>query len=239
MTRLRRYIFDVDGTLTPSRGKIDPEFKEFFLDFIEKNKVWLVTGSDYPKTVEQLGEDICENVVTCYSCSGNETRFKGKVCNATGWEIDPACVAWMERKLKESEFHIRTGNHIEYRRGTVNFSIVGRNANQQERNAYVQYDLRTNERANLMNEFNYIFGPPALTHTISTIGGETGLDIYRYGNDKSQILNDFNKDDDLHFFGDKMERGGNDYPLAVANKNGTNHHVKNWQETWEILKCLQ
>ena len=27
------YIFDVDGTLTPSRGTIDPEFKKFFLKF--------------------------------------------------------------------------------------------------------------------------------------------------------------------------------------------------------------
>ena len=33
------YVFDVDGTLTPSRGKIDVEFKAWFLDFarIDKN----------------------------------------------------------------------------------------------------------------------------------------------------------------------------------------------------------
>ena len=64
---MNKFIFDVDGTLTPSRQTIDPEFKKFFLRFIKDNKVFLVTGSDYPKTVEQLGADITENVVTVYT----------------------------------------------------------------------------------------------------------------------------------------------------------------------------
>ena len=68
---MNKFIFDVDGTLTPSRQTINPEFKEFFKTFIASNKVWLVTGSDYPKTLEQLGADICEGVVTVYNCSGN------------------------------------------------------------------------------------------------------------------------------------------------------------------------
>ena len=32
MTVVNRLIFDVDGTLTPSRGKIDPEFEKFFFN---------------------------------------------------------------------------------------------------------------------------------------------------------------------------------------------------------------
>lgn len=56
------------------------------------------------------------------------------------------------------------------------------------------------------------------------------------GADKSQILQDFDKDDYIIFFGDRMDQGGNDYPLAFANTNGKNHHVKDWKHTWEILK---
>jgi hydroxymethylpyrimidine pyrophosphatase-like HAD family hydrolase len=52
------YLFDVDGTLTNSRSLIDPDFKEFFLNFIANHNVCIVTGSDYSKTLEQLGEDI-------------------------------------------------------------------------------------------------------------------------------------------------------------------------------------
>ena len=34
----RVYIFDVDGTLTPSRQKMTKEFKEFFQEWSKKNK---------------------------------------------------------------------------------------------------------------------------------------------------------------------------------------------------------
>ena len=69
---MSEFIFDVDGTLTPSRGTIDPEFKEFFVNFCTENNVYLVTGSDRPKTVEQIGLDtylLCKRV---YNCSGND-----------------------------------------------------------------------------------------------------------------------------------------------------------------------
>ena len=49
------YIFDVDGTLTPSRGKISSDFEKFFLDFTQKHNVYLVTGSDYEKTDMTIG----------------------------------------------------------------------------------------------------------------------------------------------------------------------------------------
>jgi len=232
-----RYIFDVDGTLTPSRQKMDRKFKKFFLKFMETHKVWIVTGSDYPKTKEQLGADITENVVTCYNCSGNETRHKGKIVNASSWELPDEARAFLKLQLTISEFVLRTGNHIEERRGCVNFSIVGRNATVGERKLYVEYDKKTNERRNLANHFNYVFGSESMgLH--AAVGGDTGLDIYPIGKDKSQIMDDFNADDDIQFFGDKMDIGGNDYPLARVNKAGTNHHVKDWRETWEILKCL-
>ena len=46
------------------------------------------------------------------------------------------------------------------------------------------------------------------------LGGQTGIDIGPLGSDKSQILRDFSEDDELHFFGDRCEEGGNDHSLA-------------------------
>ena len=46
------------------------------------------------------------------------------------------------------------------------------------------------------------------------VGGQTGLDLAPKGNNKSMILSDFSTLDKLHFFGDMMEEGENDYPLA-------------------------
>ena len=32
------YLFDIDGTLTPSRLRIDPEFEQFFLEWMKDKK---------------------------------------------------------------------------------------------------------------------------------------------------------------------------------------------------------
>ena len=70
------------------------------------------------------------------------------------------------------------------------------------------------------------------------IGGETGLDIS--DSDKSQILTDFNSEDEIHFFGDMMLEGQNDYPLAKALKEmgGHTYHVKDWNHTKTILEGI-
>ena len=73
---MRKFIFDVDGTLTPSRSKIDPQFEAWFWGFVQREKVWLVTGSDYSKTEEQLGSEICVSVCSVYNCQGNDVWFQ-------------------------------------------------------------------------------------------------------------------------------------------------------------------
>ena len=56
MARSINYVFDVDGTLTPSRLVIDSEFEEFFINWIKDKNVYLLTGSDHENTIEQLDE---------------------------------------------------------------------------------------------------------------------------------------------------------------------------------------
>ena len=231
---MNKFIFDVDGTLTPSRQVIDPEFKDFFKTFIIENKVWLVTGSDYAKTVEQLGADICESVVTVYNCSGNDTYFKGKRVNCKKFEAPKELYDWMHGWLQTSSFPLRTGNHIEERMGTINFSIVGRNCTLKERKLYVKHDLENRERESIAFQINLEF--PNIT---ATVGGETGIDIYAKGADKSQILQDFDKNDKIYFFGDRMEPGGNDWPLAAKLNNQRCYNVKDWRDTMERLQHFQ
>ena len=231
---MNKFIFDVDGTLTPSRNKIDPKFRDWFLDFIKDNKCWLVTGSDYPKTLEQLGKDICESVHSVYNCNGNDVWFKGKRVNSSDWLLPEDAHEWLSVQLSESGFPLRTGNHFEHRKGLCNFSIVGRNATPEQRKQYVDWDLENFERVRIADKFNQIF--PGIT---ATVGGETGIDIAPAGRDKSQILSDFDNKDKLFFFGDRMDPDGNDYPLAQANKKGRNYHVTCWQNTHEYLQWLQ
>lgn len=231
-----KFVFDVDGTLTPSRGKIDSEFHDWFLQFCKEEPVFLVTGSDHPKTLEQLGEDICYHVKRVFNCSGSDVWMQGKNIESNPWKLADFPRKWLMEQLEESNFEFRTGNHIEERPGMVNFSVVGRNADQSMRARYVEYDKTFKERARIAREFNYIFGEGTSHPMHATVGGETGIDIHPLGANKSQILKYFKPYDGLVFFGDRMEEGGNDEPLARANHMGVNIHVKDWKETWEKLK---
>ena len=47
------FIFDVDGTLTPSRGTIDSEFKAFFMNFCKKNN-WELDKTKTGNLIKQL-----------------------------------------------------------------------------------------------------------------------------------------------------------------------------------------
>jgi phosphomannomutase len=230
---VNRYIFDVDGTLTPSRGFIDHKFKYWFLDFVYSNNVYLITGSDYPKTEEQLGTVLCNAVERVYNCSGNDVWENGRNVRTDDWKLPVSARTWLEDKLEESSFSLRTGLHIEERPGMINFSVVGRNATHDERKLYVEYDQAHNERDTIADLFKLEF--PTLD---ARPGGETGIDIAPVGKDKSQIVNDFDYNDVLYFFGDRMDKFGNDYPLKkviIENDLGFAYQVTGWQDTWEKL----
>ncbi len=49
-------LFDVDGTLSPARGRITPHMDAFMKDLKKRITVGIVGGSDLKKQMEQLGE---------------------------------------------------------------------------------------------------------------------------------------------------------------------------------------
>jgi phosphomannomutase len=231
------FIFDVDGTLTPSRQKIDPNFADFFLSFCHNYPVYLITGSDRPKTIEQLGTDIVRAVVKVYNCSGNDVWEKDNNIYTNPWQIPIEAKEWLARQLDLSPFTIRAGKHIEERPGCVNFSVVGRFASISQRQLYIEYDKEYKEREHIALHFNHKF-----SNLSARVGGDTGIDIFPKGHDKSQIIKDFPKPGKLFFFGDKMSPGGNDYPLkqAILDANrGDCFEVKDWENTYKILSVMK
>tara|TARA_R100001443_G_scaffold55631_1_gene66773 strand:+ start:564 stop:1277 length:714 start_codon:yes stop_codon:yes gene_type:complete len=232
---MKKFIFDVDGTLTPSRKEIKHEFWAPFLIFCRNHDVYLVTGSDRQKTVEQVGLDICYTAKRVYNCSGSDVYEKDNNVYKDTWKPSDEVRQFLQDELDYSQFSVRTDPHIEERPGCINFSILGRGANWTEREVYKQWDKDEHERVSIARRFNERF--PDL---YATVGGQTGLDIAPLGRDKSQILRDFSEDDKLYFFGDRMERGGNDYSLAEAVKKmgGYTYHVKDWKETRTKLTKL-
>ena len=231
---MKKFIFDVDGTLTESRQQIDLSFEAYMIKFCCKYDVYLVTGSDRAKTVEQVGLDIYNRSKRVYNCSGADVYEKDNNVYKSDWKPSRKLINFLSDELDYSTFPHKTGNHIEHRPGGINFSILGRGVDSMKyRKEYVKWDINTTERILMSDRIKSEF--PDLN---IQIGGQTGLDIS--DSDKSQILRDFNSEDELVFFGDMMKEGQNDYPLAVAvdKRGGTNYTVGSWQETYKKLKDL-
>ena len=232
---MKKFIFDVDGTLTPSRQQMDFKFMCFMIKFCCTYDVYLVTGSNREKTAEQVGLDVYNRSIRVYNCSGADVYEKDVNVYKSDWKISDEVEKFLQDELDFSQFPVRCGNHIETRPGGINFSILGRGegVNLPDREEYVKWDRNTGERILIADRLKNQF--PDLN---VQIGGQTGLDIS--DNDKSQILRDFNPEDELVFFGDMMKEGQNDYPLAQAidNLGGTNYSVNSWQETYKKLRGL-
>ena len=231
---INRFIFDIDGTLTPSRCEMDPRFRKWFVTFQKKHPVYLVTGSDRVKTLEQVGLDVYNHSQRVYNCSGSDTWEESVNTFTNEWKLPIDEWVFLKQHLDRSPFPLRTGIHFEDRPGMCNFSVVGRGATRRERKQYVEYDQEHNERATIAAKFIKEY-----PHLEAKVGGETGIDIFPKGSNKSQILRDFGKDDCLHFFGDAMLPEGNDYPLKepiVNNNLGYAYTIEDYTETWEILE---
>jgi phosphomannomutase len=230
------FIFDVDGTLTPSRGVIDNEFKVWFNNFMDQHPVAFVTGSDFEKTVEQLGEDLVSKARFSFNCSGNAIYQQGNLIHTSDWKCPDDLWLFLENKLYYSRYKCRYGKHFEERIGMLNFSIVGRNAVGQERDEYYQWDKIHLEREYIASEINTKW-----PNVQAVVGGETGIDIFAKGADKSQILKYLPDEKEIHFFGDRMDKMGNDYPLGkviIDTNVGGCYNVLNWMDTWEKLKAF-
>ena len=222
------FLFDVDGTLTDARKPIDQKFKDFMIDFTSKNKCMIVTGSDRPKTVEQIGLELTNAFDRVYHCSGNHVFEGSKEVKKNNWMMSKTQYKFLQDYLHRINYSEMTGNHIEQRIGTANFSIVGRNANWEERARYADWDKVNRGRETVAYYYNDEF-----KDSVAQVAGETSIDIFPVGCDKSQALNE--QEGTTIFFGDNCFPGGNDFTAAQAS---TYYHQIDggYKQTWEILK---
>ena len=224
------YLFDIDGTLTPPRGDMNPDFRRFFGGWISNRKasgdsVVFVTGSDRKKTIEQVGLPLCRLVNACYQNCGNQLYIRNSLIKESNWKINAYLRLDIMILLEKSPWYGRAENNIEERVGMVNISTIGRSATKKQRNEYYKYDQMMGERKGIVELLSIRY--PKLEFSI---GGEISIDIYPRGKDKSQVLKDF-KGKSI-FFGDRCDKGGNDH--NIAQKCDKYHNVRDWRDT----KCL-
>lgn len=207
------FVFDVDGVLTDTGYDIDTGFKNWFLNWAKDKRYALVTGSTIERTREQIGDEIVDGAMLVANCMGNSIFQEGRTVVLNEFRFTREEEDFLTLRQNQSPFPIRAGQHIAARPGSFNFSVVGRNANEEQREQYKIYDNKTQERLDIAREFKQRF--PRFD---VFIGGDISIDICLRGAHKGQVMDLFfpflDGTERIVFFGDKMDEWGIDKPLA-------------------------
>jgi len=81
------FVFDMDGTLTPSRWEMEPDMVLLFKELLKKYKVWIISGWDYVQFQIQIlqflwdDENLLKNL---YICPTNWTKMY--IYNDIDWQ---------------------------------------------------------------------------------------------------------------------------------------------------------
>lgn len=112
--------------------------------------------------------------------------------------------------IADLDIPIKRGTFIQYRTGLINVSPIGRNCSQEERDQFEVYDSKAKVRENFIKCLQTKFPEYGLKYSI---GGQISFDVFPIGWDKTYCLKYLKDYDEIYFFGDKTEKGGNDHEI--------------------------
>lgn len=212
------FLFDVDGTLTPSRKKITPEMFSFLRELRKDVYIAFVGGSNLEKQQEQVCPEILsmfdysfpENGLSFYR--GTELVSKRGINDFLGEELLQNFVNFCLHYMSNIKLPAKRGLFVEMRDSMVNISPVGRNCNDKERQQFFEYDKEHKIRENMVQVFKKEFGKYNMHFSI---GGQISIDCFPTGWDKRYCLQHLEGEGikNVYFFGDMVHEGGNDYEI--------------------------
>lgn len=210
-------LFDVDGTLSPSRKVATDEMKACLDRLRGKCVVGVVSGSDLKKIKEQLGEDLVEKYDYVFTENGLVAHHNGSLLEARsildelGEEKTQDLINFALSYMSQLRLPAKRGTFVEFRTGLINLCPVGRSCTQAERDAFADFDSENFVRQKMVEALHKRFPENKLNFAI---GGQISIDVFPQGWDKRYCLryleSNFRR---IVFFGDRTEVGGNDHEI--------------------------
>jgi len=238
-------LFDVDGTLSPARRTASPEMLQLLRDLRKKLVIGFVGGSDLSKIREQLGVNGSDPVLDFdygFPENGLAAYKAGKLISVqsfikfVGEEKYKKLVNFILHYVADMDIPIKRGTFVEFRASMINVSPIGRNATLEERDEFERYDKIHKVRAAFVEALKKEFPDYGLTYSI---GGQISFDVFPHGWDKTYSLNHVEGEgfEEIHFFGDRTFKGGNDYEI-FSDPRTIGHTVNSPDDTMRVLKEL-
>ena len=223
-------LFDVDGTLAESSEKIDYDIKTSLKNLSQKGfTLGIVSGGRLDKILDQLDNNIyISHYFTECGCvyhkrlSNNnklDLVYSKNLRSHPLYDSINILIKHALYFLSQVDYTL-TGNFIDLRNGILYISLIGLNATKSEREVFFKLDEKNHYRKRLLSYLDLEAIKEQIENEITICeGGRAGIAIYPNEYDKIQVLDYLEKDyKEIHYFGDKYEKGQNDYRLISSDK---------------------
>ncbi|UJP10383.1 HAD-IIB family hydrolase [Microbacterium sp. KUDC0406] len=247
MTSPRLVAFDLDDTLAPSKGAIDPRIAGLLRVLMHRVDVAIISGGNEEQfrsqVIAQLGDADATDLQRLHllpTCGTRYLRHDGHdfapvyARDLTADERDAALLALREEAQRLGLWEPEPwGDILEDRGSQITFSALGQRA---PRDAKVAWDPDGAKREALRDAV-----AARLPGLEVRSGGSTSIDITRAGIDKAYGMRQLAELSgiplsDMLFYGDRLDEGGNDYPVLAIGVPCV--AVEGWEDTADKLDEL-
>lgn len=242
--------FDVDDTLVKSKNPITDEMRDLLAELLKYYEVAIISGSRYEvfqtNIIEPLSTMAVDDLSHMHILPTCGTRYYTHKEPTIDWKLEYAEDFTEEQKKEIAEACERRareaglwpeepyGEVIEDRLSQISMSLMGQKAPAEVK--YEWYDKYKHEAYLLTEKI-----AEDLPDYEVRYGGTTTVDVTKKGVDKAygmQKLLDFlgaTKEDAL-FIGDRLEEGGNDYPVKAMGIDTID--VSGWEDTPHVVRGI-
>jgi HAD superfamily hydrolase (TIGR01484 family) len=241
--------FDLDDTLAITKSPMNDRMGELLVKLLEKYEVCIISGGKYGQFKTQVLEKLATDhlhlrklhlMPTCgtryYRYDEIEDSWKLQYAEDLTDKQKKHVIDVLEKVAKElGVWRDKTwGPIIEDRGSQITYSALGQLAPPEEKYKWAE------ENAELKKEFRNRVASQTPELEVR-LGGSTSIDITRPGIDKAYGMNKLMTEmqisrDDVLFIGDRLEEGGNDYPVKAMGIDTI--AVEKWQETALIIETI-
>lgn len=231
MSRIK-ILLDMDGTITEPRGKVKPDMVKFLGEISVYADIFVVSGSDINYLHEQCGDAFVRagiaQRITLMPCNG--TKVYRYSLSAGDYDSDfGICMkrelgvkryknlldaaSQVQRFISEKYGLKEIGEVFSERKTMINWCLIGRGYSSRAREDFAIRPDNEAIRLEAIKKLKEILSYTLGKRIDCALGGQTSIDIYPAGWDKTFSLTHFNEDDEVWFIGDKCGPNQNDFHI--------------------------
>jgi phosphomannomutase len=241
----------MDGTLTPNTQPVSASVLKRLKKLQGTYKLYLVTGSNYEKVEKQFKWNNVTNLFErVFCCNGTMVYQTTLDSDDEFGNLEPDMIhkvvltdhysqsdlnyliSILLKYAYKNHTKFKTGTFVEWRDSQINFSLIGRNCSQVQRDDYVKWDRKSGDRDKAIKFLEEKFKSYGLSFRK---GGQISIDISRQQWSKAYAFENIKEaPEDCVFFGDNIVPVGNDW--EIAKMCGKFHAVEDPKHLLEVLK---